>query len=169
MKETGLQSFFKGEKEGISALVEAYAPRLIAFLCGYVGKADAEDLTEECFLTLLERKRHFPNEKALRTFLYRTAKHKALNFLRRTKRQTALDENLSVNGLEEGILADERKKRLYAAMSSLTEPARSAVWLVYLEDYSYREAAGVLNCSPKAIDNTLSYAKRKLKTELSDL
>lgn len=164
-----LEQFYTGEKEGISTFIERYAPRLVAFLCGYVPKADAEDLVEETFLVLLEKKRSFPNEKALLAFLYRTAKNKALNFLRRSKRQVELTENVFVEGLEETILEKERASAVMKAISLLDEETASIFWLVYVEDYSYQDVGMILGITAKKVDNLLSYAKRKLRRQLEGL
>lgn len=169
MKDETIVQFLNGSKEGISAVVECYAPKLIAFLCNYVPKADAEDLTEESFLAVLEKKRSFPNEKAFSTYLYKTARNKALNFIRKHKRLVPLEEQISIDGLEECFDRKERIEALQRELSKLDAQTASILWFVYAEEYSYREVSQIVRLPVKKIDNLLSYAKKKLKVNLEEL
>ena len=64
--------------------------------------------------------------------------------------------------LEELVLADERKRRVNAALARLPEDMRGAVQLIYWEEMTYAEAAKVMGKNRKQVDNLLYRAKKEL-------
>jgi len=57
---------------------------------------------------------------------------------------------------------DEAKWVMKRAQKKLTELEKQALEL-YIEGLTYRDIADILNAPPKAVDNALQRAKRKLK------
>ena len=56
---------------------------------------------------------------------------------------------------------------LYEALMGLTEEARLAVTLYYMEGYSIREIARMTKVTESAVKSRLARARTKLKEELS--
>lgn len=155
-------AFIQGDEKALEGVVHCYRSSLTAFLCGYVGNvSDAEDLCEDAFVALLEKRRSFQAEGQLKCYLYQTAKHKALNFLKQRRRFGGVEKS-EVGDWSELLIREERKRMLYHRLSALEETARQAVFLVYFEDLTYRETARILNLSEKKVDNLLYAAKKKL-------
>ena len=65
--------------------------------------------------------------------------------------------------LEEIVLADERKRMINQALCSLPDEMRIVIHLIYFEDLSYDEAAGIMKKNRKQIDNLLYRAKKELR------
>ena len=57
----------------------------------------------------------------------------------------------------------EQRRQLYAALRRLRPEYREALYLVYLEDLSYRNAAAVMGKSESQITNLVHRGKRSLK------
>ena len=62
---------------------------------------------------------------------------------------------------------EDEKKRLREAVDLLPRDMREAVGLVICGGMSYRDAAAVMGVGTKRVDNLVSRAKKRLKTELS--
>lgn len=163
-------AFLKGDQRALEGVVSTYARGIVGFLCGYVGVTEAEDLCEDAFVALIEQRKRFAAEEQLRCWLYQTAKHKALNFLRRAKKSAPLEDTLAAEGyLEESLFAEERKQSLYRGLETLDLSARQMLYLVYFEGFRYAEVARILGIPEKKVDNTLYLAKKKLSVTLKEL
>ena len=74
--------------------------------------------------------------------------------------------------LQSGVLADtelsraERSRQLYDALDKLNAEYREALYLVYFEEMSYRNAAAVMNKSEGQITKLVYRGKQSLKAIL---
>lgn len=83
-------AFLDGDKQALSGLVESYFKRLTAFIYGYVKNvSDAEDICEDCFLYLIEKRRRFAVEQQLTSYLYMTAKSRFFKFFKEEQKARA--------------------------------------------------------------------------------
>lgn len=163
-------AFLDGDKQALSGLVESYFKRLTAFIYGYVKNvSDAEDICEDCFLYLIEKRRRFAVEQQLTSYLYMTAKSRSLNFLKKSRRLARLEDDHAVEDFGDEIFSDEKKRAVYDALNTLDELSRDAVYLVYFENLTYAEAARIIGVSAKKIDNLLYSAKKKLSAVLKEI
>ena len=64
------------------------------------------------------------------------------------------------NTFEDEVCIAERNKRIYDCMEYLPSAQKEALYLVYIEGMSYKEAAAVLRKSAKQIDKLLQLGKR---------
>ncbi|MBE6812939.1 MAG: RNA polymerase sigma factor [Ruminococcaceae bacterium] len=158
--------FLQGDNDALGALVNIYNERLILFLYGFVkDSACAEDLAADTFLYLLVKKPSFRQESAFKTWLFRIAQNKAIDFLRKQKRypEISLDNiktDLPSSDLPElRLLQEERNRKLYIALQKLPGQYRTVLQLLYFEEMTYKQAGAVLRMSEKQIRN-LSYNAR---------
>ena len=134
--------------------------------------ADRDDLVQDI---LAQAWRAFPSYDPARpfgTWLYRIALNVAISWLRRhapRQRLTVpLDADLHDTG---GTPLDgdtaERLRALTAAIHEL-EPLDRALVLLYLDDQSHRDIAGVLGISESNVATKLHRLKRRLRERLED-
>ena len=57
----------------------------------------------------------------------------------------------------------QRNKRLYECMERLPSAQKEALYLVYIEEMSYKEAAAILRRSAKQVDKLLQLGKKNLR------
>ena len=74
-----------------------------------------------------------------------------------------LAELADLRSLESHIIRGEENRRLYEALGSIKEDYRTALHLVYFEELSYKEAAGVMKKSPKQLENLVSRGKKAVR------
>ena len=67
---------------------------------------------------------------------------------------------------ETKVFRNERDRQLYAALDKLKPEYREAVYLIYLEEMSYRNAAAVMSKSEQQIKNLVYRGKQSLKAIL---
>ena len=74
-----------------------------------------------------------------------------------------LAELADLHTLESHIIRGEENRRLYEALDSIKEDYRTALHLVYMEELSYKEAAGVMKKTPKQLENLVGRGKKAVR------
>src|ERR1035438_2858452 len=118
--------------------VEQNMRRVFLLIYRMVGNvADAQDLTQEAFIKALQRQDQLKDLDKAAHWLSRIASNTAIDFLRRSGRVSFSDIDEMVepirsdpgNSPEQMILRAERRDRLAASLSVLTERERLALLL----------------------------------------
>ena len=87
----------------LERLVGAYSDALVRFAYSYTGEtAAAEDVAADAFAVLIVKRKPFSEGARFKTYLYKIARNKALDRLRKNRRQAALPETLPADGDAEG-------------------------------------------------------------------
>ena len=157
-----------GDESAFAQLLEWFAERTLVYLEGLVGP-DAEDVYQEVWLSVYRGIRMLHNPRAFRTWLFRTTRHHAIDFLRRRKREQRLLELAAREAADPGPEAvwEERDTSLDgafldAAMSELSPVQREVMLLRFRDELSYAEIAMVVGCPIGTVRTRLHHAKRKL-------
>ena len=114
--------FLQEDLKSFEELIIRHKDKIIYFIMRYVKNIDiAEDIAQDVFVYILIHKQNYDFNYSLKTYLFIIAKSKALNYLKREKRITKIDENslMDVQELEEKVFLDERKNNLKIAMKKL--------------------------------------------------
>lgn len=191
MQDNGIElyrRFLNGDERGLEELIALYQHGLLRFIYGYVQDvALAEDIFTDVFLALYYKRSFKETDGAtLKTYLYKIARNKALNAIKKRKRQreVSLDalmelgaenpakegtpslfyrvDNSPQNALEES----ERTKRVHEAMSQLKPDQREVLGLRFLEDMSPETIAKVTKRTKKQVYNLIARGKLALKEKL---
>lgn len=165
--------FLNGEDDGLTELVEEYKDGLILYLNGYVNNIHiAEELTEDTFFRLITRRPKFSGKSTFKSWLYAIGRNIAIDYIRHNSKQicVSIDDMknylIEKQCLEESYIKDEEKIAVYKALHKLTPDYRNAIWLIYFEGFSNKEAAMVLKKSDRQLKNLLYRAKQSLKSIL---
>ncbi len=91
--EACIRQIQAGEKEGLKRIYQAYAALVYTVVYDLVRqREDAEDLTAECFVRLWERADTYRFGGKHRGWLLTIARNLTIDFLRRQKRELAVEE-----------------------------------------------------------------------------
>ena len=167
--------FLDGDEDAFDEIMKELFHSLVFFVDRYVHDIHtAEDIAIDVFSDLVVHKNRYNFKVSLKTYLFMLGRSRAIDHLRRKKIITFTElseaDNASADEktLEEGLIADERKRTVNRAIGILPADMRDAVHLVYFEDMTYDEAARVMKKSRKAVDNLLYRAKKELRTLLGE-
>jgi RNA polymerase sigma-70 factor (ECF subfamily) len=128
--------------------------------------ADAEDVTQECFLALIRRPKSFdPARAKLRTWLLAVARNQMLQRCRIPQSQAAEEEESGEMGesVEEELMTQARADAVRRAVDLLPGLQREALFLFEFEGLSLAETAVILNIEPNAVKARLFRARERLK------
>ncbi len=121
------------------------------------SRENAEDITQEVFLKLMQTNKKFDNEEHVKAWLLRVTINctKDLFLSSWFKKTEALDENLSVE--------TEEKSDLYYALMRLPQKYRTVIHLYYYEGYSVKEIADITKSAEGTVKSQLYRGRDMLK------
>jgi len=138
---------------------------------------DAEDVTQEVFIEVIQNLSKFRGDSELGTWIYRIAVNRSLNFIRKNKKfkwWKQVDDFLSFSNKDyiepsesvQPAERDEERKMLYRAIDALPENQRIAFTLNKIDELSYNEVAGIMDLSHAAVESLLHRARLNLQKSL---
>lgn len=155
------------DKRILQKLYEKYGRELYLYLYSLChNRSMAEDLQQETFLkALLSLSEQHTN---MRAWLYLVARNLCFNRMKKDKRCIPLayapdSATTDTASVLDSLIADERTKILYQALSELGSQKREILTMQYFGRLSQYEIAAVLHLTPENV-RVLSYrAKKELK------
>jgi RNA polymerase sigma-70 factor, ECF subfamily len=130
--------------------------------------ADAEDVAQEVFLRLHRHGTSFPNDAALRSWLYRVGVNLCLDRMRSSKRFEELPELTSGNAsAEAAVILEQQKQIVMTALGILAPRERAAIVLREIEGFSTAEVAAILGSSDVTVRSQVAKAIGKLRSILN--
>jgi RNA polymerase sigma-70 factor (ECF subfamily) len=162
-----------GAEDGQRALEKLYIflyPPLHRFACSLTGQPEvAEEIVEDIFIRLWENRSTAGDIKNLRVYLYVAARNRALNYLDWKSKDIISyfetypeDIPAPADTPERLMMTKEMASRISSAVGALPPKCRIIFKLVREEGLKYREAAEVLNISPRTVDTQMSIALKKI-------
>ncbi|MCG8318156.1 MAG: RNA polymerase sigma-70 factor [Cytophagales bacterium] len=175
-KETKLLSEFqKGNKKAFEIIYNLYWKGLYLHAYKRLNAEDlAEELVQELFIQLWEKRREIKVEKSLQHYLYGIIKKKILYHLRERYREAAhyqaFRENVvTVNGhLEHRIEQRDMLQNIEDLVQKLPAKSRRIFELSRKKFLSNKEIACRLNISEKAVEYHIHSSLRFIRTNCPD-
>jgi len=162
-----------GDEQAFAALYRAFNPRTLRYLRGLLDTRSAEDVHQEVWLTVYQKIATLANPRGFRTWLYQVTRHRAIDFLRREKRQSDLLQTVEEDGVDEAVhptddpLPSTVSPHVQAALDRLSPAHRDVLILQFWEEMSYAEIALVVGCSVGTVRSRLHHAKRNIRDVLT--
>lgn len=155
------------------ALYDAHVDRVFRLAYRMTGDEElAKDFTQDAFVRAFTRLDGFRGEAAFSTWLHSIAVSVVLNGLRgikrRRQREVELHPELPV-AREERLPEPNLRKRMHAAIDSLSERCRTVFLMHDLEGYTHEEIGGALDIATGTSKATLFRARTKLRELLADV
>lgn len=127
---------------------------------------DCADAIQETIVKAFAKIETLRNDRYARTWLIRILINECYTLLRKSSRFVPLEGMCETTETETGRDADYSS--LYEAVNSLKEELRMPVVLYYIEDFSIKEIAQILEISEGAVQKRLVRARGKLKRILQE-
>ena len=164
----------KGDQAAFLELYERYREPIFRFAYRLLGSVEiAEDVTHDCFLSLIRKPENYRPERAsLKTYLYAAARNLALKHFRSQGRETGLDEVIeepkdsSRRGPLRRLLDEELATLVREAVFSLPPLQREALILFEYEGLSLNEIAEIAGTDAGAIKARLYRAREGMRRML---
>ncbi len=134
----------------------------------------AEDVVQETFIALWEKRETFSIEGDARAYLRMAVMNRALNHLRNSKKISAQEindkhEELAANDIhipDTALIGKDTEQKVAVVLGALPEGSRVVFSLSRFEEMSYKEIADKLNVSVKAVEKHMTIALKHIRKHL---
>jgi len=169
-----LRQFKNGHEEGFNYFFNSYYKSVCFFACKYVKDvAAAEDIVENSFIKLWEKRGQMENESGLRGYLYKTVYHGCLRWIENEGRKEKvyrvykLSMDVDETGHLENMIKAETLRRVKEAMEELPSECRKVFMKLFVEGKSVVEAAAELNVAVSTVKNQKARGIKLLRMKLT--
>ncbi|TDX01822.1 RNA polymerase sigma-70 factor (ECF subfamily) [Dinghuibacter silviterrae] len=170
-----IAEFRKGKTWAFEQVFRQFYGTICYFVQDFQVDADtSKDIVSESFIKLWGLREEFENLKAIKAFLYITARNTALNHLRRVKMMSDHQRNL-VDELSQEELGDTLMQRIfdaevlqevYKALDTLPGQCKRVLRLT-LEGLNTDDIAAAMDLSAQTVRNTRVRAMEMLRKRLA--
>jgi RNA polymerase sigma-70 factor, ECF subfamily len=178
----------RGDDQGFREMVDRYHARVYSLSYGVLRNSeDAEEATQDTFLTLYRKIGTFDESKKFFSWFYRVALNQAYSRARRRKPVVTvpIDDYLSrfpadghraspefsawVDGVEDEVIAKDLAERAEEFIAELPESHRDVIWMVDVEDMKPSDVAETLDISIPALKSRLHRARLYVRQRLAEV
>lgn len=146
-------------------LIELYKRKVISLCSSYTQDYhEAEDLSQEVFISLYNSINNFRKECSLSTYIYKIAVSRCLDYKRKTNIKSFLTGLFKNESTEDRDVDDRNFIR--EAIKSLPNDLKTPVVLFYYTGLSQKEIGEILKITTKTVEGRIYRAKQKLRLEL---
>lgn len=164
-----LSAIKNGDHKAFKKFFDRHHKHLYYFLLKKgMSEQVAEDLIQQAFLIIWEKREEINENRSLRAYLFRIAYTRMLNHIRDHKKfNDSAEAEKTVTALPDAaILNQELKEKIEIAIRSMPEKRQTVFRLCFLQEFSYKEAANTLNISVKTVENHMGLALKDLRKAL---
>ena len=163
------------DREAFARLFDYFAPRIHAFLLRLrLDPIAADELTQEVMATLWQKAKLFDRSKSsVATWLFRIARNRHIDILRRTRDETVVDGralNVPDPALmpDDSVDAGQREQMVRAALAHLPPEQLELVQLAFFDGLTHSEIAARTALPLGTVKSRLRLAFSRLRRALDD-
>lgn len=180
-----IEALKQGDQSAYKRAVRAYSPGMLAVARFYLDNSSAEEIVQDCWVTVIDAIQTFEGRAGLKTWLHRIVANRCKNKLRTINREVPTDfsesldpdmaERFNASGrwdtppklrfeesadqlMENGALSDCLDKHL----SRLPETQRSALMLYEAHQHKSEDVCNILDVSASNLRVLLHRARQKI-------
>ncbi|MGQ1911379.1 RNA polymerase sigma-70 factor [Marinifilum sp. RC60d5] len=172
--EIAIDKFRSGKESAFKNLYDKYFDALFLFGLKFIPNSEAvEDLVQESFIKLWERRKSFYHEATLKAFLYKSVRNACLNYIDHQKVTQKYEKNADTDVSSNdyflnNVIEEEVNRMIAETFQKLPESARK-IYLLSLKGLKNAEIAEDLNISVNTVKTQKQRANKFLKENLKDL
>lgn len=168
-----IRSLRKGDRNAFKKLFEKYYQRLCRFAYRYVKSEEiSESLVQEVFVRVWEKKERLDPQKNIRSFLYKSARNEALDYI---QHKDIVKEKLSLLKVDKEPTSPSgetlNKEKFWAIVQQQIEQLPAKTQLIYKlsrrDGLTYEEIADLIEVSPKTVEYHITKALDALRSRLN--
>ncbi len=164
-----LEKIIRKDRQALKQLYCRYEKRLAHFLLRMThDKELVAEVINDVFFVVWEKASEFRHEAQLSTWLIGIAYRKALNAIKKEKKQTVPNHLSSQDNELFAMNTHETEMDIERIIKHLSPEQRAVMELTYFLGYNYKEIGLMLGCPENTIKTRMFYARKKLKQELND-
>ncbi len=172
-------------QSGFEEIYHQYKNKVYNLALSYIRiKEEAEEITQDVFISVHQSIEKFEHRSSLSTWIYRITINKSLDAIKAAKRKkrwavvtrifqtspSSLD-SLHATFDHPGVQMEQKEilEAIFNCMNELPDQQRTALILSKIEHKSQVEIAEIMGISAKAVESLVQRAKTNLSKKLSDI
>lgn len=166
------KNFLNGDQNGLVEIITLYSDALVAFINGFVhDESTAEDLMQDTYLELIIKKCKFKGESQFKTYLFRIARNKTIDYIRKNRKSLPVDDSFvftaeSTENTESYVEKKEQRIIIARTMQKINPLYAQVIYLSFFEGMSNEEIASVIKKNKRQVEMLIYRAKASLKNAL---
>ncbi len=168
-----IRAFKEGNEQAFKKLFDKYHQKLYAYLFRLLdSKDDAEDIVQETFIKIWEKRDQFIEGYSFDAFLFKIAKNAFISLTRKKINQNVFDLNPEILARPDDynsdtyVILNETREIIEKIINRLPKKRKEIFRLRRIENLSRKEISEKLGISIVTVDNQIMKANHYLKTEL---
>ncbi|CDQ39772.1 MULTISPECIES: RNA polymerase sigma factor SigX [Virgibacillus] len=141
-------------------------------------KSTTEDLVQEVYIKVLKSHKSFKGESSIKTWLFSIARHVTIDYFRKQTRRKkrilsffdwSVKEELVEDHAflpEELAIQNEEIQAIYQCLDHCTFDQKSVIILRYIQSFSIKETAEILNFTESKVKTTQHRGLKELRKQL---
>jgi RNA polymerase sigma-70 factor, ECF subfamily len=161
-----------GHKSAFEVLVTRHARHIVNLCSRFVNDAQlGRELAQDTWVMVWQRRASYRAEGGFVAWLVTVARNHCRNQLRRRKVVAAHEqeprEDLRSSAAQlDGLLVDERRRRVRSALAELSVPLREALLLRYGEELPYDQMTAIVGTGESTLRSRVHHGLKILKKKL---
>ena len=134
------------------------------------SEAEAQEILQDVFLKIWDNRNSIDIEKSFRSYLFKIAENKVVDFFRKAARDKKREAELislatiEYMPVEELLYSDEKSALLQKAIDSLSPQRQQVFRLCKLEGKTYKEVSELLGISVSTISDHIVKATKSIRS-----
>lgn len=156
-------------------IYKEYSKYVFNYLLSFTNNAEiAEELMQETFYSVIKNIHKFKNNSSLKTWIYKIAKNKLIDYYKRNKKIKEIDIDevnekfLLINSFEEDYADRDELINVYKKIHKLDEKSKEVVYLRAKCEFNFKEIGSIMGKSEEWARITFYRAKIKLKEDFEN-
>ena len=170
-KKSFIERINNKQRDAFHELFREFYSALVMYAMKYVSvQEEAEDIVQDVFVNVWEKKEEFLSYQSFRVFLYRSVRNACLNFV---KHKLVEKKYVASKGMSSEILEDEEydwvKEEIYRELFKIVDelPLRCReVFLLSLDGYKNEEIAAQLHITLLTVKTQKKKALRYIRERM---
>lgn len=161
----------KGNQHAFKRLYDSYADYALRTAYAITGnKSDASDIVQETFMKIYRNIDSYDSSKAFKPWFYKILVNESSRFLSRNSRQAISVESEQVlDHLNQSSQGGTKYDDLEWGMDQLEENQRTILTLKYLNGFTEKELAAMMDVNVNTIKSRLYKARHRLKAVMGGM
>jgi RNA polymerase sigma-70 factor (family 1) len=176
IEENSVLMLNPGDKETFRTLYNTYGPKIYRFALSYLkNKPDAEELMQDVFLKIWEKRDQLDPEQNVKAYIFKIAINSIYDFIRRKNIEKAFADFTRQNfqpgteSLWHEIIWNDMLSKLNTLVDKMPEQRKIIFKMSREENLSNQQIAEKLNLSKRTVENQLyratQYLSEHIKTD----
>ena len=165
-----VQRALAGDQSALAHIYDTFAKPIYRYHYSRVGNgADAEDLTSQTFMAVLEALSRYQHRERFTAWMFQIARNKAMDHFRGNHNERQVFESVAdaaqVDALE-AVARNESRARLKALMRMLSEDEQELLRLRFTAELSFVQIGHLLGRSKDAVRKSIRRILNRLAVQM---